>query len=936
MKQIIGIFLFLLTISLLPADSTEQPYRGWLKTDTEHFTIIYEDISRESVKEIVEFCEDVYKSVTAFFGSYPEKIIVVLRDRVDFSNGSYNPAPAHINIYLTTPGTPELGAGVDNWLRFVLTHELVHYVNMNMEEGLFYNISRILGKSVASVPGGLIPGWAIEGIAVKLETDLTEGGRGDNPFFEIFSKSMILENKMFSWRQAAYSSIHPPSGRIYIAGYILNDYLARNYGNDIFVRVYREFLKFPLPGFNYYLKKITGNSISTIFTAMKTELKEKYQDSISEGGGKIISTDAESDYYLPVITDAGWICYRKTAAEEPGIVIINPETMEETVLVKTRLTDYSSLTASQNGNLIAFTSLNIRERELSGLIAGSDLYIYNRNTRRTKRITYNSHLRQPAISSDGRRIVSVQTNGQYSRLVEVDISTGDIRVIYDEMNRVFNPVFSKNGEFIAFTVQRDNERAVWLTDSNGTTFPLTADISGNDYAPTFTSNNTIVFVSDMTGTPDLYETSIDSVDDINKIYSDPAGIFSGVIEKNRIIYSTWSPGGYTLKEAQYNPDSSFLLEKYREQNNDSNSRNLSPMTSEGESGFTSNKYRDIPKMIVTLPVPFFIDPLYESNQIFGPGFSSYFQSVLGKNIINITATLNTDTRQPGVTFNFIHDWGPVSLDYSLLQGYAPTELNGLAYQTTNQKLLFNFPIVSNKTLGLSTYFGLFTGFMNSFSIVSNTDFTFLEQIPENSSEYISSTYQINGIGFSMERNSPVRDMIPPGKIVSSALAYTPVNSDFFKHFAFKFMGSVNLPSPIPHQVIRVSSRFTYSEIENLGYINNPRGFPGDSPGTGGVIPAIDYLFTVALPDLPVLGGLSLQGIAGAVHMEKIFGIEKGSIFPDDNIYGGIELLLLGNYINVFETVGIGMSYRFTPGRTEFDISNMGIYIFTGKNSFTQN
>ncbi|MCF6335842.1 MAG: hypothetical protein L3J12_08885, partial [Spirochaetales bacterium] len=430
MKKITGTALFILSISLLWAGNSEQPYKGWLKTETEHFTFIYEDISRESVIELTEFCEDVYKSVTSFFDSYPKNITVVLRDRIDFSNGSYNPAPPHINLYMTTPGSPELGAGVGNWLRFVLTHELVHYVNMNINEGLFYNLSRILGKSVASVPGGLLPGWAIEGIAVKLESDFTEGGRGNNPFFEIFSRSLILEDKMFSWRQAAYSSFRPPLNRIYIAGYLLNDYMARRFGDDIFIRVYREFLKFPLAGFNYYIKRITGSSISTIFIDMKEELKVKYSSTYTDRG-TLLSPDTESNYYLPVVTDAGWICYRETEEKESGIVLINPETKKETVLFNTRLTDYSSFSASQDGNFIVFSSLNISSREPSGLTAGSDLYLHNRNTGKTIRISYNSHLRQPAISSDGKRIVAVQLFGQYSRLVEVDSSTGRTRIIFD-------------------------------------------------------------------------------------------------------------------------------------------------------------------------------------------------------------------------------------------------------------------------------------------------------------------------------------------------------------------------------------------------------------------------------------------------------------------------------------------------------------------------
>ncbi len=185
MKKLLAFVFILFVWNNLFADNNREPYTGWLETETEHFKIIYEEKSTNSVIGITEFCEDVYKSVTTFFDSYPDKITLVVHDRIDASNGSYYPAPPHINMYVSVPTVPEFGAKVDNWLRFLLTHELTHYVNMTIEKGLFYQLSRVLGEGVSSIPGGLMPGWAIEGIAVKLESDFTGGGRGTNPFFEL-------------------------------------------------------------------------------------------------------------------------------------------------------------------------------------------------------------------------------------------------------------------------------------------------------------------------------------------------------------------------------------------------------------------------------------------------------------------------------------------------------------------------------------------------------------------------------------------------------------------------------------------------------------------------------------------------------------------------------------------------------------------------------
>jgi len=92
------------------------------------------------------------------------------------------------------------------------------------------------------VPTIRVPGWAVEGIAVKLETDFTDGGRGRNPFFEMQYRALIRENKFYSWKKASYPSPFPPADRIYQAGYLIKRLLARTYGNDIFEKIYREFL----------------------------------------------------------------------------------------------------------------------------------------------------------------------------------------------------------------------------------------------------------------------------------------------------------------------------------------------------------------------------------------------------------------------------------------------------------------------------------------------------------------------------------------------------------------------------------------------------------------------------------------------------------------------------------------------------------------------
>jgi hypothetical protein len=924
--SLIIIFIIFVSISI-PAQSTEAPFTGWMETETEHFRIIYEEMSVNSVLEITNFCEDVYTLVTSFFQSYPEKIVLVVHDRIDISNGSYYPAPPHINIYLSPPLTPEFGAKIDNWLKFLLIHELTHYVNMTIEKGLFYGLSRVLGKSVSSIPGGLMPGWAIEGIAVKLESDFTGGGRGNNPFFEIFSKALILEDELFSWRQAAYSSQHPPLNRIYIAGYIINDYLSRKYGDDIFVKIYKAYLFFPPLGFNHYVKKITGDSISVIFASMETELKNIYSN-INTVSGELLSPDTESNYYLPKITAGEWILYRDSLDKEPAIITMNPFTKQETVLVKSSLSDYKSFSVTDNGKLIYFTTLGIKGNHPAGLTATSDLYVLNRSTDKIQKITSNAHLHQPAVSPNGERLVAVQKEGQNTRLVEVEISTGIIKPIFEKKgSSVFSPDFSLDGEKLVFTVQDTKGRNIFIIDNKYNIESLNKDIPGDAYNPLFRDNGNIVFVSDMEGTPSLYELKMNEIRILKKIFTDPAGLFSGFISKNNIIYSTYTHRGYTLKTAPYVTDEKEILFQ------DIKKTDISRPFPQNSNLENNKKYTDLPKLVAFIPIPFYINPLYESSMIFGPGVSTYFRSILGKSEIFSTITMDTSNVQPGGSFDFTYNWGPGRINYSLLQGYLEKSGINDAIQTTQQQLIFDIPIMNQINLGNHTYLNFFTGIIDNYSIRSNMDFPFCSPDPDLNIKFTNNAYNVNGFTYSFSGQKSQADTIQPFKVSSSTIFYTPISNYFFKQFAIKNTSSINLPSLFDHQVLKLSGRVTYSEIDDLQYLNNPRGFYLESNNNIDLLTAVDYLFTISVPDWPILGGLSLQGISGSIHLEKIISFERTRLTVDENYYCGMELIFLGNYINILESAGLGIAYRINKNSQFLNSENLGIYLFIGTNSF---
>ncbi len=922
----------LLILSALLVPARIQASGNWKTITTPHFEIIFEQKSLRQAEEVAGFCEDAYTLVTDFFNSYPEKVTCILRSNTDTANGYFSPVPPQINLFITSPSTPLISARNGEWLKVLLIHELTHYVNLTYRKGFFYRLSGIFGNSLASLPAGRVPGWAVEGIAVKLETDFTNGGRGRNPFFEMRYRALIRENKFYSWKKASYPSSFPPADRIYQAGYLINDYMARTYGNDIFVRIYRNYLKHYPRGFNRAVLKTTGASVKEIFASMKKELETKYIP-LSGDTGIMVSPDVTGNYYLPYITDRGWILYRNTLDDENAIVRYDPATEKEEILLKTSLTDFSSLSASSDGSKVVFSTIEADGRTPYENKFTSDLFMLLPDTKKVLRITKNVHLRQPGISYEGDKIIAVQIDGQFSRLVSVDPATGRTKIIFSrDRTTVFNPSFSPDGSRIVFTLNDNGRQDVWILTEEGKAFNITSSMKGEKYFPRFTDNSTVVFSGDADGILSLYSVDINKKEGsfvIKQICTDGTGAYSGIISGGKIIYGSYTSKGYCLKSCSIkNPEPVEEDSGYEE-------TYTQPSSAVTRKDYNPSVYSDTPKLIFMLPIPFSLDPL---NPGLSPaaGFVSYLRSYLGKFSSFTALTILADPVQPEGELDISLNGSHIRTDYSLKQGYSKAGNGTPAEQKTRQNLSLTLPVYNDYITGKTEYLFGYLGMIHEYTVQADNDFSF----PDSSSpDYSDSStmYGYWGLGTGIKREGSPKDIIPPLEISARGLMYVPVTGNE-KDPLLKGGFTIGVPSIFKHQVVRLSGEAGYGSTSLSGIFPDPRGFDTDPEKEGRILGALDYLFTIALTDIPFLSGFSLQGIAGGVHAEKLFDFDRTT--PPASgpaVFTGAEVNLTIGYMTVLMKAGIGFNLRintedygsFDPGK------DLGIYIYAGTDSLRQ-
>ncbi len=915
------LLVFFLCFNPFSRADAEERFSGWKKTKTEHFTFIYEERDRETVEELLFFCEDVYTSVTDFFDSYPDNVPCVIWGRKDTANGSYSAFPHRINLYVTGPSGPWMGSKTENWLKVLLTHELTHYVHLAYNKGFFHVLGKIFGEDLEVTQGGFQPGWMIEGIAVALETEYTRGGRGRNPFFELYWKAPVIENRLFTLRQASYSSSFPPPGRIYVSGYILVSYMMDTYGKDIFSRIHREFVKFPFIGPRHAIKKVTGDSARDIYADMKTELETKYTPYRELSSGEKLTPDEIGDYYMPVFSKGGLYMYRRTLEKPPAIVAFNPVTKKESIVLKTSLTDSASLTATADGNILYFTSTTVNAAGPAGETYTSDLYRWSKERKRVMQITRNAHVWHPAVSTDGSVLIAVQKQDSYSRLVTIDRTTGTIAPLFEAAGAsVYTPDISPDGSTIVFTLAYDGKQDVWILDrKTRQATPINPPDVHGEYNPRFIDNHTILFASDREGDLRLYQFDMDQ-HRVQEYYRDRIGAYAGEMWEGSLYYGSYTSDGWCVKTAP--KPISICSIAWPEREADDTLQILPP----SEKPIQNEKhYIDFPKPLAWAPIPAYLDPLGgHLPTAFGLGIFSYGSSYLQRATWYGYLTVPFTVFQPSILFEGSFQVWRFRTGYSYRQVY--WNQNYDYYQQLSQSAHLTFPILAKHSLGKTYSLSLTTGLNHSFILHGNMPFHFFNWFDFTGMDKRHRLYWFNSGGFSIKKSTSPRDMFSPFRFLSTIQISLPlpITSDSPEGYVIFNTIELQVPSFFKHQFFRFGVKSNYTTPSLLSSRNSvPRGAfdAEEQPYSGSTVFALDYLFSLGVFDQPLpLGdnmfGFNIQGAALGLHGEIITDWEAGVFTLDEYIYTGIEFILDVGSSLASIPVGLGLSFRFDRTFTE--------------------
>jgi hypothetical protein len=220
-----------------------DPRVAWHTADSANFRIHYRAAQRAQAEAVARAAERVYPRVTeALRWRLRERTEIVVITETDLANGYMTPLPFNLIGLMLAP--PDEGELLENsaWLDLLLVHELTHAVHLDQVRGLPRGGQRIFGNMPLFIPNLFNPGWALEGLAVQVESTQTNTlaangawsgqGRLRSPTYEAWLRAQ-RERGFISLRELNANGRALPLAKQYLYGAYFYDFLARRYGADM-------------------------------------------------------------------------------------------------------------------------------------------------------------------------------------------------------------------------------------------------------------------------------------------------------------------------------------------------------------------------------------------------------------------------------------------------------------------------------------------------------------------------------------------------------------------------------------------------------------------------------------------------------------------------------------------------------------------------------
>jgi len=575
-----------------------DPSLKWQVLETEHFSIIFPPGTEGMAQESAELAEDAWQYWKGELKyAPPGKTAIAIVPGADFDLGGASTMPQNEIMIGTSEArtfSEWLNSRARSGLEQVIYHEYGHIVDIGKVSGFSRFLRDLFGSIV--MPNGFKPGFFIEGVVISAEYRRSGASRSNAPRDAMYLRELWLHDLLPSLDRA---SQYGYDRRGWPSSYMLNHdygswllrYLAEEYGPGKIAEIDKLNAESPLTtlsmgfltDFGGVVKRALGVSPKEFFAGFQKWLGERFKPQLerveAQGivEGKRIGKLAYWNNDPAWSPDGHWIAYyHYDKSRRPGLRLIQPDgsgdhqiTSFEPGLEFFRPQFWAPAPAwSPAGTELVYSKL---ERYNRYYIYG-DLYLYDLETRKERKLTHQARAYHPVFFPDGRQILfAKQRWGEQSPVLAIfDLESGEESILkgFPDDFLIDSFAISPDGSQIALSAWRwGGYQDIYLMPSaGGELTPVTQDRAG-DFDPAWSPDgHFLLFSSDRDGINNLYAYR-PAERKFFKITNVTTGAFAPDISPDgkKIIYVGYSNEGYDLRVMDFDPGSWKEVELAKEE-----------------------------------------------------------------------------------------------------------------------------------------------------------------------------------------------------------------------------------------------------------------------------------------------------------------------------------------------------------------------------------
>lgn len=522
----------------------------WMQIKTERFKVIYPESYGERGVDFARALDDAYQKMVTLYPAKKFRIPVIIHNYTTESNGYVAWAPSRMEIY-PTPEQNSIPLDPNTQLAI---HELTHVFQMeSLNKGFTRAISFLTGEQFPGIVSSLVPLWFLEGDAVFSESVLTNSGRGRTPSFQKQLKALMIEKgKIYSYDKIINGSFRDFVPDHYHTGYQITSYSYARYDSSLWKKALNLTANTPFL-INPVNLSLRGNASLTkkrLFREAFDTLKTIWtaDDSRSESETFEIVNPARKErfvnYYSPVSTgNDSIIAVRTSLSRPPYFVLIRPSTKTEKRIYTPGYCYPWTISYGKGKIVWVETHSDPRwENRTWSVIKTMDL-----KTGSIRQLSKKTRYMAASISPDGNYVAASRNSiDNKNDLVIIDAQNGNILQEIPPPGNAYlqKPQWDDTGKNLTVIYLTEAGEGIMSCSIPGSRWNTLIEASANDLQSSFLRNDSLFFVSSVSGTDNVYLRDPDGI--IHPLTRSRFGVSDLAVTGNRLLFSDYSSHGNNI------------------------------------------------------------------------------------------------------------------------------------------------------------------------------------------------------------------------------------------------------------------------------------------------------------------------------------------------------------------------------------------------------